>query len=149
MVMLFFSKFFRVMNIKKCLFLKTPDLKVDHASWNLICSHRESSFEDLLLVVYLQQRRYTVDKVIPVNYLKLQVEVPWQHWLGKKKTLAVILLPLHVASLTHQNPQRCKIIHGMRPIGRKEFGRISCSCEFYGCCLKMHIYFSLFRALNK
>ena len=111
----------------KCLFLKTPDLKVDHASWNLICSHRESSFEDLLLVVYLQQRRYTVDKVILVNYLKLQVEVPWQHWLAKKNTLAVILLPLHVASLTHQNPQRCKIIHGMRPIGRKEFGRISCS----------------------
>ena len=142
MVKLFFSKFFRVMNIKKCLFLKTPDLKVDHASWNLICSHHESSFEDLLLAVYLQQRRYTIDKVIPVNYLKLQVEV-------KTKTLTVILLPLHVASLTYQNPQRRKIIHGMRPIGCKEFGRISCSFEFCSCCLKMHIYFSLFRALNK
>ena len=29
----------------------------------------------------------------------------------------VILLPQRPASLTHKNPQRCKIIHGMRPIG--------------------------------
>ena len=28
------------------------------------------------------------------------------------------------------------------------FGRISCSCDFCGCCLKMRIYFSLFCALN-
>ena len=33
---------------------------------------------------------------------------------------AVILLPLLPASLTHKNPQRRKIIHGMRPVGRKE-----------------------------
>ena len=95
-----------------------------------------------LLLYTCNKGDYTVDKVI-------QVEVPWQHWLGKKKTLAVILLPLHVASLKHQNPQRRKIIHGMRPIGRKEFGRVSCSCDFCGCCLKMHIYYSLLCALNK
>ena len=33
---------------------------------------------------------------------------------------AVILLPLSPASLTHKNPQRRKIIHGMRPVGRKD-----------------------------
>ena len=33
---------------------------------------------------------------------------------------SVILLPLHPASLTHKNPQRHKIIHGMGPIGCKE-----------------------------
>ena len=66
----------------------------------------------------------------------------------------VILLPLRPASLTHKNPQRHKIIHGMRPVGCKEwsiwrfFGRISCLCDFCGCCLKMHIYFSLFCASN-
>ena len=32
----------------------------------------------------------------------------------------VILLPLRPASLTHKNPQRSKIIHGMRPIGYKD-----------------------------
>ena len=33
---------------------------------------------------------------------------------------AVILLPLSPASLMHKNPQRRKvIIHGMRPVGRK------------------------------
>ena len=31
----------------------------------------------------------------------------------------VILLPLHHACLTHKNPQRRKIIHGMRPVERK------------------------------
>ena len=31
-------------------------------------------------------------------------------------TFTVILLPLHLASLTHKNPQRHKIIHGMHPI---------------------------------
>ena len=30
------------------------------------------------------------------------------------------LLPLSTASLTRKNPQRCKIIHGMYPIGRKD-----------------------------
>ena len=33
---------------------------------------------------------------------------------------SLILLPLCPASLTHENPQRRKIIHGMRPVGRKE-----------------------------
>ena len=32
----------------------------------------------------------------------------------------VILLPLRPASLTHKNPQRRKIIHGTRPVGRKD-----------------------------
>ena len=32
---------------------------------------------------------------------------------------SVILLPLHPASLTHRNPQRPKIIHGMLPVGHK------------------------------
>ena len=43
------------------------------------------------------------------------------------------LLPPHPASLTHKNPQRRNIIHGMHPVGHKErwidlnfFGRISC-----------------------
>ena len=39
---------------------------------------------------------------------------------GSTVTNAVILLPLRPASLTHKNLQRRKIIHGMRPIGRKE-----------------------------
>ena len=33
---------------------------------------------------------------------------------------ACILLPLPPATLTHSSPQRHKIIHGMRPIGRKD-----------------------------
>ena len=33
---------------------------------------------------------------------------------------AGILLPLRAASLTNKNPQRRKIIHGMRPVGRKD-----------------------------
>ena len=68
--------------------------------------------------------------------------------------ISVILLPLCPASLTHKNPQRCKIIHRMRPIGRKHrlndlnifFVEISCLLNFcgsyYGCCLMMHISFS-------
>ena len=32
----------------------------------------------------------------------------------------MILLPLRPASLTQQNPQRRKIVHGMRPTGRKD-----------------------------
>ena len=32
----------------------------------------------------------------------------------------VILLPLRPASLTHKSPQRRKIIHCMRPVGRKD-----------------------------
>ena len=32
----------------------------------------------------------------------------------------VILVALRPASLTHKNPQRHKIIHGMRPAGRKD-----------------------------
>ena len=34
--------------------------------------------------------------------------------------IAVILLQLHPGSLMHKNPQRCKIIHSMCPIGRKD-----------------------------
>ena len=34
--------------------------------------------------------------------------------------IAVILLQLHPGSLMHKNPQRCKIIHSMYPIGRKD-----------------------------
>ena len=33
---------------------------------------------------------------------------------------SAILLPLCPASLTHKNPQRRKIICGMRPVGRKD-----------------------------
>ena len=33
---------------------------------------------------------------------------------------AVILLALRPATLTHKNPQRRKIICGMRPVGRKD-----------------------------
>ena len=69
---------------------------------------------------------------------------------------SVILLPLCPVSLTHSNLQRWKIIHGMCPIGHKEpsinlkifSGRISCSSDFCGCCWKIHVYFSLFCALN-
>ena len=32
----------------------------------------------------------------------------------------VILLPLRPASLAHKNPQRRKLIHGMRPVGGKD-----------------------------
>ena len=70
----------------------------------------------------------------------------------------MILLPLRSASLSHKNsPKMPKKIHEMRPVGRKErlidlkiflVELLSCSCDFCGCCLKMHIYFSLFCALN-
>ena len=35
-------------------------------------------------------------------------------------SFSVILLPLRPASLTHKNPPKRKIIHGMRSVGRKE-----------------------------
>ena len=37
--------------------------------------------------------------------------------------LPVILLPLCPVSLMHKNPQRYKIIHGIRPIGRHRMQR--------------------------
>ena len=72
----------------------------------------------------------------------------------------VILLPLRPASPAHKNPQRRKIIHGMRPVGGKDrsidqnncFVEIICSCNYcgsyYGCCLTMHISLSIFYALK-
>ena len=39
------------------------------------------------------------------------------YWLCSQP---VILSPLRPASLTHKNPQRCKIIHGMHPEGLKD-----------------------------
>ena len=38
-----------------------------------------------------------------------------QQHLGEQRIVSVILLPLCPASLMHENPQRHKIIHGMRP----------------------------------
>ena len=32
----------------------------------------------------------------------------------------MISLPLLPTSLTHKNPQRCTIIHGMHPVGHKD-----------------------------
>ena len=64
--------------------------------------------------------------------------------------IPVILLPLRPVSLMHKNPQRCKINHGMGPIGwsidpliLRCFCRIPCSCNFCGC------YFIFFCALNR
>ena len=34
--------------------------------------------------------------------------------------LSLILLPLRLESPMRKNPQRCKIIHGMRPVGCKD-----------------------------
>ena len=73
--------------------------------------------------------------------------------------ISVILLPLCPVSLTHKNPQRCKIIHHMCPVGRKHrsidlnmfFVEISCLLNFcgsYGCCLVMHISSRLCYALK-
>ena len=75
------------------------------------------------------------------------------------RTHPVILLHLRPASLTIKNLQRRKIIHGMRPVGRKNrsigtcvFVERSYSSNFcgsnYGCCLTMHISFSLCCALK-
>ena len=56
-------------------------------------------------------------------------------------------------SLTHKNPQRRKIIHGMHPVGHKdrsirtcllvEIFRMCNFCGSYGCCLTLQICFSL------
>ena len=78
--------------------------------------------------------------------------------------LPVILLPLRPASLTQEQSPKMhnnscnswNASHRMqRMIYRFEdfLGRISCSCDFCGCFLKMHIHFyinfrSLFCALN-
>ena len=65
-----------------------------------------------------------------------------------------ILLPLSPASLTHKKSQRHTKVHGTHPVGCKDqsiwrcFCRISCSCDFCGCCLAMHISFSLHCALQ-
>ena len=55
-------------------------------------------------------------------------QLPWQqllyHLYNFEKsfslTYTVILLPLHPAPMTHKNSQRCKIIHGMRPVGKTQ-----------------------------
>lgn len=38
----------------------------------------------------------------------------------ENKSNVVILLPLHPVSLMHKNSLRCKIIHGIRSVGRKD-----------------------------
>ena len=68
----------------------------------------------------------------------------------------MILRPLNPASLTHKNPQRHKIIHYWHASRRtkrtidwfEDFLVEYPVCVICGCCLKMHIYFSLFCALN-
>ena len=40
-----------------------------------------------------------------------------QYWVPLN---AVILLAMHPVSVMHKKPQRCKIIHSMRPIGHKD-----------------------------
>ena len=89
----------------------------------------------------------------------IQLEKP-QLVGGNQVAISVILLPLRPASLMHKNPQRCKIIHRMRPIGRKHrlidlnmfLVEISCLLNFcgsyYGCCLMMHISSRLCYALK-
>ena len=54
-------------------------------------------------------------------------QLPWQllyHLYNFEKsfllTYTVILLPLHPAPMTQKNSQRCKIIHGMRPVGKTQ-----------------------------
>ena len=63
----------------------------------------------------------------------------WEIYLFGAETSPVILLPLHPASLMHKNSQRCKIIHGMRPMGKIDqslwicvFVEISCLHTFCG-----------------
>ena len=61
--------------------------------------------------------------------------------VGPVLPMPMILLPLCPESLMLKNPQRHKIIHEMHLLGHKKrfFGRISCSCDFCDCYLKMHI----------
>ena len=72
---------------------------------------------------------------------------------------AVILLPLCPASLVKRKLQRRRIIHGMCPVGRKDqsvdlniFVEISHLCNlfgsYYGCCLTIHISFSICCAIK-
>ena len=59
----------------------------------------------------------------------------------------VILLPLCPGSLTHKNPQWCKVIHRMHPEGPEDWSidlnmisHLYTFCGFYyGCGLPMHI----------
>ena len=59
-----------------------------------------------------------------------------------QKDLALILLPLHRVLLMHNNPQTRKVIHGMHPIGCKDWliDLKMCICSrnfcgsYYGCC---------------
>ena len=47
-------------------------------------------------------------------YFWFHLQLLTVYWLCSQP---VILLPLRPASLTHKNPQRHKIIHGMHPVG--------------------------------
>lgn len=59
----------------------------------------------------------------------------------------VILLPLFPGSVTHKNPQWCKVIHSMHPEGPEDWSidlnmisHLYTFCGFYyGCGLTMHI----------
>ena len=50
-------------------------------------------------------------------YFWFHLQLLTVYWLCSQP---VILLPLCPASLTHKNPQRCKIIHVIHPIGCKD-----------------------------
>ena len=52
--------------------------------------------------------------------LSLHPELVLLFFVKKMWAPSVILLPLCPVSLTHKNPQRRKIIHGMHPVGCKE-----------------------------
>ena len=62
--------------------------------------------------------RISTAAVIKIVFLALQMWRVFKVVLIRVNT-AVILLPLRPASMTHKNPQRRKIIHGLRPVGRK------------------------------
>ena len=48
------------------------------------------------------------------------MDVFWNNTIAGTSIITVILLLLHPASLMHKNPQRCKIIDCMHPIGHKD-----------------------------
>lgn len=67
--------------------------------------------------------------------------------------MTAILLPLHLASVTHKNPQRHKIVHGMHPLGHKDQSidlniRVYCKNIQPVCVISVAVIWLLFNDAN-
>ena len=113
-------KFLRVKKMRICHIIKCGNsITVWPACWQSYSSCKTSTIHstDTEVFCYGIQtkvwREINNRKALLVLFFFVAYESSWGS--------SVILLPLQPTSLKHKNPQRRKIIHGMLPIGSKEW----------------------------